>query len=68
MRSMALVYLCILIQECLLLEEINTTMFLIGEKVELVAISHFSLIVCCYHQPPSMDVTLLASLDILLDT
>ena len=50
-----------------MLEEINTTMFLIVEKAELVTINHSSLIVCCYHQLSSMDVTLFTSLDNLLD-
>ena len=42
-------------------------MFLIVEKAEPVTISHSSLIVCCYHQPSSVDVTLFTSLDNLLD-
>ena len=43
-------------------------MISVAEKAELVAIRvHFFLIVCCYRQPSSIDVTLLTNLDHLLD-
>ena len=58
----------IISHEVILLEEINTTVFSIVEKAELVAIHVQSFtIVCCYRQPSSVDVTLLYNLDHLLD-
>ena len=58
----------ILIQEHILFEEVDTTEISIAEKAELVAIiSHSLLIVCCYRQPSSVDVTVLTNLDHLLD-
>ena len=56
------------IQSHILFEEVDTAEILVAEKAELVAIiSHSFLFVCCYHQPSSVDVTLLTNLYHLLD-
>ena len=50
-------------------EEIDIANTLTAERAELVTIvSHSLLLVCCYRQPSSVDVTLLTNLDHLLDT
>ena len=58
----------ILLREVILFEEIDTAVFSIVEKAELVAVCVQSfIIICCYHQPSSVDVTLLNNLDHVLD-
>ena len=58
----------ILLREVILFKEISTAVFSIAEKAELVAVRVQSfIIVCCYRQPSSVDVTLLNNLDHLLD-
>ena len=59
----------IMIQENLLFDEIDTSLVSLPEVAEIIAIGHREfLIVCCYHQPSSSDLTLFRLLDHLLDT
>ena len=55
-----------MVQENILFDEIDTSTVSLPE---IVAIGHREfLIVCCYHQPSSSDLTLFRLLDKLLDT
>ena len=59
----------IMVQENLLFDEIDASMVSLPEVAEIVAIGHCEfLIVCCYRQPSSSDLTLFRLLDNLLDT
>ena len=59
----------ILIQEHILFKEIDTAAISIAKRTKLVSIvSHSFLLVYCYRQPSSVDVTLLTNVHHLLDT
>ena len=58
----------ILIKDCLLFDEIDTSSLSVARVTELVTISCNGIIfICCYFQPSATDSTLLTSLDSLLN-
>ena len=59
----------IMVHESILFDEVDTTAISVPELSEVVAIHHQDLLlVCCYRQPSSNDLTLFRQLDLLLDS
>ena len=59
----------ILVREAVLFDEVDTTTISSPGVSEIVAINHCGfLIVCCYRQPSTNDLTLFQQLDQLLDS